>query len=142
MNRLLIAEDNAEHANALIRAVTSDPCMAPHIVHVTTLAELLKTAARDEPFDACILDLDLPDSHWKTTMGRMAELHTILPPIIATSALASTGETRAECLDNGAAEYISKERVWKFPYELVDKIDSAVRRARFNHREGFHRATA
>lgn len=95
--RILLVEDDADHAELAIRALRPFA-----VVRVGSVAEAVHACQVDR-FDVVVADLTLPDSDGVDTVRKIATLGV---PVVA---LTSSGEEIApEIVRAGAAEYVRK----------------------------------
>src|SRR5690606_25509214 len=82
------------------------------------------TLARQQPFDAIVLDLMLPDEHGLNILAALRESGDKTPVLILT-AMGSVDD-RVRGLDGGADDYLTKP--FAFP-ELLARLNALSRRA-------------
>lgn len=101
--RLLVVEDNPDNMK-LIRAVLE---MRGHVVVGLTGGEGLLDAMRDEAPDGVLLDIQLPGEDGYQLLARLRAAGGPLPPVIALTAHAMTGD-RERALAAGFDAYLTK----------------------------------
>jgi CheY-like chemotaxis protein len=103
--RVLVVEDDREQRE-IVEAYLARPGFSFQMTIVDRLDAALAAA---HPFDAILLDLNLPDSHGLETLDRM-RAHTPAPIVVLTGLVdgIDTGLTR-QVLSRGAADYIPKD---------------------------------
>ncbi len=103
--RVLLVEDEPDHALLFRKMLTSAVGSAIHVVHVSSAKEAAESLAADPP-DVVLLDLMLPDSQGFDTFGR---LHGQAPevPIIVLSGMKDE-ELALESVRLGAQDYLVK----------------------------------
>jgi len=103
--RLLLVEDNPGDARLLQENLIEAESEPFSLTHATSLASALRLMAA-RPFDAMLLDLNLPDSTGLETIERATAAAPLLPILVLTSlddeALAN------EALSRGAQDYLVK----------------------------------
>lgn len=104
---LLLVEDNPGDAS-LIRRMLSSINGPFEIIHVTMLKECL-TRLRNGGIDLVLLDLGLPDCSGLETLTRTRAEAPHIPIIVVTGL--SERETAVQALNQGAQDFIAKERV-------------------------------
>ena len=136
--RILIIEDDAEQAHQIARLLSEEIRLSksPHpasIISVRTFFEGL-TKAREEHFDACLIDLCLPDSHWQRTIGMIPDLAEHVPVVTMTG---RAEETQAcnESLFGGADDFISKDRLARRPCDAWEALWKAAARRAYRHEQ-------
>ncbi|HXE76245.1 MAG TPA: GGDEF domain-containing response regulator [Candidatus Xenobia bacterium] len=103
--RVLLVEDEPDHALLFRKMLAAAIGSAMHVMHVGTLKEASESVAADPP-DVVLLDLMLPDSQGFDTFGR---LHGQSPevPIIVLSGMKDE-ELALEAVRLGAQDYLVK----------------------------------
>jgi len=104
---VLLVEDNPGDAS-LIRRMLSAISVNFQIKHATKLSEGLAQLQQAE-VDLVLLDLCLPDSSGLDTLTRIRAQAPYVPIIVITGM--SERETAVKALDQGAQDFIAKERV-------------------------------
>ena len=106
--RILIVEDNPEHAELLKAILAADDRDSAATTHAGSLQEALEHLAQEQP-DVILLDLGLPDS---TGLQSLEQIHELVPgaPVIMMSALGDETVV-AEALHKGAQDYLVKGSV-------------------------------
>ena len=103
--RVLLVEDEPDHALLFRKMLTSAVGSAMHVMHVSSLKEASESVTVDPP-EVVLLDLMLPDSQGFDTFGR---LHGQSPdvPIIVLSGMKDE-ELALEAVRLGAQDYLVK----------------------------------
>src|SRR4051812_13433379 len=81
--RLLLVEDDPDHAALIQVQLTGGNARHWRIEHADTLQDAIHRAARAKP-DVVVLDLNLPDSHGLMTVDVFCRAHPDLPVVVAT----------------------------------------------------------
>ncbi|MDO7085267.1 ATP-binding protein [Pseudocolwellia sp. AS88] len=105
---ILIIEDNSDHLDVITDALESITEVNVNIIAASSLAEgnrLLLT----ERFDACLCDLNLPDSPLEQTVEWLATRSFPVPIIILTSI--NSLQIAKTLLNKGIQDYISKDDI-------------------------------
>ena len=103
--KLLLVEDNPGDADLARERLNSFPDYAFEITLVTRLSEAI-AALETTPFDAVILDLNLPDSTGIATLKRLREIRKEMAIIVLSGA--DDEALRREALREGAQEFLGK----------------------------------
>ncbi len=107
--KVLLIEDNPGDAR-LIRELLGDTGAAASLQWVDSLAEGLERLGQtDEPIDAVLLDLTLPDSSGFETFVRVRERAPHIPVIILTGL--NDEELAYQAVRTGAQDYLMKDQV-------------------------------
>lgn len=122
--RILLIEDDVDYA-VVVQGYLTRLDLQVEVRHVTSLAEG-RAAAATEPFDVCLLDLNLPDSYGVETVAMMAAAAPHLPLVALTAETSSDLDVQA--LQSGAEEYLAKSEL------NVVAFRRAIRYARERHR--------
>jgi two-component system OmpR family response regulator/two-component system copper resistance phosphate regulon response regulator CusR len=117
---ILIIEDEVTLGKALSRGLSD----AGHHCELTRNGAKGLELFRTQKFDACILDLMLPDMHGLDLL-KQARDEGIQTPVLVLTALGSVDD-RVTGLDAGADDYLVKP--FAFP-ELLARIDAICRRS-------------
>ena len=126
--RILVVEDDVRMLE-LLRGGLSD---AGHSVSITSDADAGLSVALAEEFDAIVLDVGLPGRSGYSIAESLRHRPS-RPAIVRLTAL-NKEDNIAYGLDAGADDYLTKP--FSFP-ELIDRIASAVRRARVASKDHF-----
>jgi len=127
--RVLLIEDNNDHAEMILRHVNRSTRGRVSAKHATTLSEGIQALGQG-PWDAVLLDLQLPDSRGLDTLARMVDRATGLPVIVLTSLGDEALATQA--LQQGAQDYLVKD---DFTTELLNRaVRYAIERKRIEER--------
>jgi signal transduction histidine kinase len=127
--RVLLIEDNADHAEMILRHVKRSTRGRIFTQHATTLAEGMQALAQGS-WDAILLDLLLPDSRGLETLDRVVSRAAELPVIVLTSLGDEALATQA--LQQGAQDYLVKD---DFTTELLNRaVRYAIERKRIEDR--------
>jgi diguanylate cyclase (GGDEF)-like protein len=104
---LLVEDDPLD--TEIITAMLHRGANRPLELSIATRFSTACTMLRENPFDAIILDLNLPDGFGTRTIALLVEQFPTLPIVILTG----TGDdnTAIACLQMGAQDYISKNQV-------------------------------
>jgi DNA-binding response OmpR family regulator len=119
--RILLVEDDTVLGNVMLRSLMD----AGHRVDLATTLESARHFWRVQPFDAVLLDLNLPDGSGLTAL-REARARNDRTPTLVLTARNRTDE-RIAGLDAGADDYLGK------PFELAEveaRLRALVRRSR------------
>jgi signal transduction histidine kinase/DNA-binding response OmpR family regulator len=103
--KLLLVEDNPGDADLARERLSDIPDYAFEINTVTRLADAIDVL-RDDPVDAVILDLNLPDSHGLDTLRRLRKVRREMAIIVLSGA--ADDALRQQAMDAGAQEFLSK----------------------------------
>ncbi|MDP3064373.1 MAG: response regulator transcription factor [Chloroflexota bacterium] len=117
----VLVVDDTEHVLSLERHVLEDAGFT--VVTTTTGAEALAQAAQHNP-DLILLDVVLPDADGLTLIPSLRELTKA--PIVLVSGRRTAGEEKAEGLQLGADDYITKPFT---PSVLVARVRAILKRA-------------
>ena len=102
--RVLVVDDNQINLTVAVRVIER----AGAVVETASGGEAAVAAALEFPFDAILMDLQMPEVDGKRATVRILEaLGDAAPEIIALTANALS-EERAECLALGMADYLTK----------------------------------
>ncbi len=104
---VLLVEDNPGDAS-LVRRMLGGIDEPFRITHVTKLSEGLEQIQKGDT-DVVLLDLGLPDSSGLETLARTRAQAGSVPIIVITGL--SERETAVQALNQGAQDFIAKERV-------------------------------
>jgi diguanylate cyclase (GGDEF)-like protein len=104
---LLVEDDPLD--TEIITAMLHRGASRPLDLSLATLLSTACTMLRESPFDAIILDLDLPDGFGTRTIALLVEQFPTLPIVILTGT--GDDDTAIACLQMGAQDYISKNQV-------------------------------
>lgn len=118
--RILLVEDDAVLRNVMMSSL----CEAGHRVDLATTLEQAEHYWRVQPFDAVLLDLNLPDGSGLRAL-RSARARGDHTPVLVLTARNRTDE-RIAGLDAGADDYLGK------PFDLAEveaRLRALVRRA-------------
>ncbi len=119
--RILLAEDEAELAGWLVRALAQGGFQADWVND----GRMVRRSLRATRYDALILDLGLPSLGGHEILSDLREADHRLPVLILT-ARDSLAE-RVECLHGGADDFLAK------PFELAEleaRLTALIRRSR------------
>ncbi len=105
--RVLLVEDNALDARAILRALAMITDTLFDVHHVEDLASALQILD-DEPFDCVLLDLSLPDSQGLLAVDAVVTRAPHAPVVVLTGL--DDPRTAVEAVDRGAHDYIQKGR--------------------------------
>jgi len=111
---ILLIEDDAALANALLKTLTHEGFVVNHLTHGQQAISAVKT----EPTDIVILDLGLPDMDGLDVLSAI-RCYTAELPILVLTARSSIGD-KVSGLDLGADDYLAK------PFE-VDELLARLR---------------
>ena len=120
--RILLVEDDAVLGNVMLRSLGD----AGHRVDLAVTLERARHFWRVQPFDAVLLDLNLPDGSGLTAL-REARARNDRTPTLVLTARNRTDE-RIAGLDAGADDYLGK------PFELAE-VEARLRALVRRHRE-------
>jgi len=115
---VLLVEDNDADARLVEFLFRQVRQAEVEIVHVQRLREALNIL-RDQPFDALLLDLNLPDSRGLEGLGRLYSGFPLLPIVVFTGT--EDEELGREAVRGGAQDYLVKGEVdgWSLWRSLV-----------------------
>lgn len=105
--RVLLVEDNALDARAMLRALGMITDTVFEITHVEDLASALERLG-NEPFDCVLLDLSLPDSKGLLAVDAVVERAPHAPVVVLTGL--DDPRTAVDAVNRGAHDYIQKGR--------------------------------
>jgi DNA-binding response OmpR family regulator len=128
--RVLVVEDDAKVARMIERGLREEGYQ-PRCV---SEAEAALVLLRDERFDACILDVRLPDVDGFVALARARALGIVTPVLMLTARDAVADRVRG--LQLGADDYLTKPFAFA---ELLARLD-AIHRRSGPHRETLLRA--
>jgi two-component system OmpR family response regulator len=117
--RLLVVEDDVKLADLLKRGLETDGYAVDHAPDVAEATWL----AREQPYDAIVLDVLLPDGSGLELCARLRAEHRWTPVIMLTAR--QTVPDRIAGLDAGADDYLAK------PFsldELLARLRAVIRR--------------
>jgi two-component system OmpR family response regulator len=117
--RLLVVEDSARMATVLQRGLSE----AGYAVDVATTSEDAAWLATEEPYDAIVLDVMLPDGHGFDLCRRLRAAGDWAPIIMLTAR--DDVADRVAGLDAGADDYLTKPFAFE---ELLARVRSLIRR--------------
>jgi PAS domain S-box-containing protein len=103
--RVLLVEDNDGDARLIRESLSESQSVRFALSRAARLDEALDKL-KDEPFDAVLLDLSLPDAHGLDTLRRVRAAHASVPIVIMTGLDAE--ETGLQAVKEGAQEYLVK----------------------------------
>ncbi len=127
--RILLIEDNADHAAMILRHVNRSTRSQVQAVHAATLAEGIRILGQGL-WNAVLLDLQLPDSRGLETLARIMAQASGLPVIVLTSL--GDEELATQALQCGAQDYLVKDN---FTTELLHRaVRYAIERKRIEER--------
>ena len=101
--RILLVDDNLDHAQLALRALKAEPAWR---VEAVRLGLEGVERCRDEAFDLVLLDYRLPDLSGLEVLRRLRDLPRTPPVILMTSQ--GSEEVAMEALGLGAAAYVVK----------------------------------
>lgn len=117
--RIMLVEDNELLAQGICLSLGK---LGMQVDHLNSYQQALQ-GVKNESFSAIVLDLGLPDGNGKALLKAWRQQGVSIPTIVLT---ANTDfDTKLECLDSGADDYLSK------PFdvrELAARIRAIVRR--------------
>jgi signal transduction histidine kinase len=127
--RVLLIEDNADHAAMILRHVQRSTRGRIFTQHAATLSDGLQALSQG-CWDAVLLDLLLPDSRGLETLARIVGRAAELPVIVLTSL--GDEEMATQALQQGAQDYLVKD---DFTTELLNRaVRYAIERKRIEDR--------
>lgn len=131
LKSLLLIEDRPDEALFITRrlrsAITEMHGIQPEIVWVDSLTQAFGVA-KAARFDACLLDLCLGNHEWQATVSGIPAL-SALCPVVCMTAFLDAQEACRVTLAAGAQDFISKERLHRYPEHGVEMLCKAVLRA-------------
>ncbi len=104
--RILLVEDNADHAEMILRHVRRAQRSRIEAEHAATLAEGISALSR-QPYNAVLLDLQLPDSRGLETLDEMVRQAAEVPVVVLTSL--GDEDLATWALQQGAQDYLVKD---------------------------------
>jgi len=107
-SKVLLIEDDPADAQLIMEILREEPENAMEILHVSNLAQGLKTLARGG-IDIVLLDLTLPDSSGHNTFGMLHEHVATIPVIVLTGM--DDKEMAIRIVQEGAQDYLVKSLV-------------------------------
>ncbi len=119
--RILLVEDDAVLGNVMLRSLGD----AGHQVDLAATLESARHFWRAQPFDAVLLDLNLPDGNGLMALREARERNDRTPTLVLTAR--NRTDERIAGLDAGADDYLGK------PFELAEveaRLRALVRRNR------------
>lgn len=117
--RILLIEDDQQVAEMMRRMLADEG----YNVDVAPTGERGSSLAKEEPYDAIVLDLELPDRNGMSVLQELRREGSRTPIVVSTARSSPADVVRV--LDAGADDYISKP----VPNEvLAARIRAAVRR--------------
>jgi len=126
---ILLVEDDAALANALVKTLTHEGFVVNHLKHGQQAINVVKT----EPTDIAILDLGLPDMDGLDVLKAIRGYTAELPVLILTAR--SSIDDKVSGLDLGADDYLAK------PFEvdeLLARLRVFERRSSSSKHAGLH----
>ncbi len=101
--RILLVDDNIDHAKLAARALKSEPSWT---VDMVRLGEEALQRFSDAPYDLVLLDYRLPDMTGLAVLDRLRAKHADAQVILMTSQ--GSEEVAMQALDKGATAYVVK----------------------------------
>lgn len=101
--RILLVDDNLDHAQLALRALKAEPSWK---VDAVRLGSECVERARDAPYDLVLLDYRLPDLSGLDVLDRLRALPR--PPAVILMTSQGSEEVAVQALDAGAAAYVVK----------------------------------
>jgi two-component system OmpR family response regulator len=117
--RLLVVEDDVKLAELLKRGLVRDGYAVDHAANVTEATWL----AHEQPYDAIVLDVMLPDGNGVDLCAALRAEHQWTPVILLTAR--QTVPDRIAGLDAGADDYLAKPFALD---ELLARLRAVIRR--------------
>ncbi len=132
--RVLLVEDNqqlAQNVSDVLRhehyevSVCHSIAGAREIIEAgkVALSQVAATGALPDTFVSAILDLNLPDGHGQELIAELRELWPEIAILVLTAQISL--ESKVECLDAGADDYLTKPFAFK---ELLARLRAISRR--------------
>lgn len=121
--RLLIIEDDPLLADGLARSLRQ----SGYLVETAPDGRTAERWLESEEFDACILDLGLPDLDGSTVLQRLRQRRQVTPVLVLSAREAL--EERVRLLDLGADDYVVKPVALS---ELEARLRALIRRGQAN----------
>lgn len=121
--RILLIEDSPSDALLLESLLAAESSFRHTLTIANRLAEGLTLAAR-EPFDIALLDMELPDSHGKSTFEAFHDVAPRVPGIVLTRR--GDMDTAVEVIQKGAQDFLPKSELTTF--NLCRAIRYAIER--------------
>src|SRR5688500_3093970 len=106
--RVLLVEDEAAYADVLRQHLAGLTAPEVQLTHVTSLREADRSL-REERFDLCLLDLNLPDSAGLQTYNRLRNAAPQLPIIVVTGF--DDANLALSAMREGAQDYLLKNEL-------------------------------
>src|SRR5437870_1550555 len=105
MTRILLVEDNEDHADLLRRILNMGAPSRFFLSHVTSLDQAMEYLVREE-VDIVLLDLELPDACGMVSLERLHQMVRSIPIVILTALADEAAAVKA--LQKGAQDYLVK----------------------------------
>lgn len=122
---ILLVEDSKIQAFTLQKVLEKHMSDAHIVTHVDNMADALKLLRTEKTFDLILLDLGLPDTDGgKDTFHRIHDACKDIPIIIVTSK--SNHDLSVGLVDEGAEDYVRKEKIVSDPERICDAIDFSI----------------
>jgi len=127
--KILLVEDNQDHANVIARHLTTSdyhPITKVNLIHEDRFSNAL-TRLEKENFDTVLLDLNLPDSSLNQTIDQLLQLSVHVPVIVLTSL--GDEKLALSALKHGAQDFlrkdqISKDTIWRSIFYSIERQHS------------------
>lgn len=119
MARILLVEDDASLARALVRLLSAEGYAADHVDTGQLAIDIVQT----EPYGAVILDIGLPDISGLDVLRQLRGAGSHLPVLLLTARDAIDDRVRG--LDEGADDYLTKPFAAS---ELLARLRALIRR--------------
>lgn len=126
---ILLVEDDPGEAGLVQIGLRSSLNRPYTLTHVETLGAA-QQALHSQPFDVCLLDLSLPDSHGMTTVKTLSGAFPDLPIVVLTGN--DSEELEDEAIRHGGQDYLVKGDA--APRAIARAIRHATERARLHIR--------
>lgn len=126
--RILLIEDNLDEATLVELHLRSVPWTDFSVTHVTDLAAAQQVLSA-EAFDACLLDLNLPDSQGMGSIRSLKHCAPNLPIVVLTGD--ESRHTEDEVIRNGGQDYLIKAE--STPRSIARAIRYSIQRARLQN---------
>jgi len=126
--RVLIVEDNPHDAELIVHELTQ----AGYQVQCDRVCtETAFLAAIDEPRDVILADYNMPQFSGKRAIELLNKLGRDIPLLIVTGSISE--EVAVECIKNGAADYLIKDRLSRLPQAVAAAVEARRLRDESRH---------
>lgn len=128
---VLIVEDDEGSARALDARLRIDAAESGINLKCTFVKTLLECRDMGRHHDAIVLDLDLPDSPFPSTLAALPELASVLPPVLVVTSYDTFANVAKRCIaDSGAMDFVDRATASGIRHSLLNKIMFGIWRRR------------